>query len=402
MFNKILLIILMICSLYLMDFNQTMSPNWIGPYLSAAANFDYSSFDMYVDFSEIHKFSLLSNTEKFSYSFPSSNNVILYDYLAKGYLLILLLSKKIFFFVGDLDSLKYLQYVVHICISLSIISILDEKYKKIMFFILYSINPIVLYFVNFPFYYFWQVVPSYIFLYYYVKNKEINNKIFILTLIFFLIYMTRPTVLFIIIFFYFLYAYRENFLKSFIAILIFLGLSFGIKSNSIGPWHTMYIGIGAYTNSYNITLSDNQAYKFFYNKTGKVMNSFNVTDKSLHEEYYAIMEKEYFAIVKSDPMMIIKNATLNVLQSYSFGYKVGNIKIVYLSIFIGMIIVTSLLYFRQYILFFAIGLAGGTFTLYYPPIPAYMFGSYILIVFAIINIFHSIKNLRIKNNVKNN
>ncbi len=357
---------------------------------------------MYVDFSEIHKFSLLSNTEKFSYSFPSSNNVILYDYLAKGYLLILLLSKKIFFFVGDLDSLKYLQYVVHICISLSIISILDEKYKKIMFFILYSINPIVLYFVNFPFYYFWQVVPSYIFLYYYVKNKEINNKIFILTLIFFLIYMTRPTVLFIIIFFYFLYAYRENFLKSFIAILIFLGLSFGIKSNSIGPWHTMYIGIGAYTNSYNITLSDNQAYKFFYNKTGKVMNSFNVTDKSLHEEYYAIMEKEYFAIVKSDPMMIIKNATLNVLQSYSFGYKVGNIKIVYLSIFIGMIIVTSLLYFRQYILFFAIGLAGGTFTLYYPPIPVYMFGSYILIVFAIINIFHSIKNLRIKNNVKNN
>ena len=52
----------------------------------------------------------------------------------------------------------------------------------------------------------------------------------------------------------------------------------------------------------------------------------------------------------------------------------------------GVIMMLLLLYTKQYILFLAIGFAGGGFTPYYPPIGAYMFGSYILIVIAFIGV----------------
>ncbi len=133
--NLFALLIILIC-LKLMDFNQGMSAYWVGPYLSAAANFDFTSFSMMVDFNDIKQFSLLSKDLQFSYSFSSSSSTIEYNYLAKGFLFILLFAKQVFFFLGDLEAVQYLQYFVHVFIVLSILKLLDAKYKKVLFFIL--------------------------------------------------------------------------------------------------------------------------------------------------------------------------------------------------------------------------------------------------------------------------
>ena len=84
--------------------------------------------------------------------------------------------------------------------------------------------------------------------------------------------------------------------------------------------------------------------------------------------------------------MMIKHALLNTAQSYSIGYKVGSPKIIYISAIMGVIIMFLLLYTKQYLLFLAIGFASGSFTPYFPPIGAYMYGSYILIVIGFIGI----------------
>ncbi|PHR69805.1 MAG: hypothetical protein COA66_07040 [Arcobacter sp.] len=383
--DSLIVLIIFVC-LKLMDFNQTMTSFWIGPYLSAAVNFNWSDFALYVNWDEIKQFANLSASRLFEYNFTKRNDLLLYDYLSKGLVFIVIFSKKVFFWQGDLESLQSLQYIVHICISLFILSLLEKKYQQVLFFIFYAINPIILYFVNYPFYYFWQVIPSVIFIYWYFNQDRTKNLIFIITFIFVFVYIIRPTVLFLIILFYILYAFKDSYKKSAIGLGLFLVLINISPSLSIGPWHTMYVGIGAYENKYNITLSDTEGYKYYKEQTGKTVNSDNIMNTKIKTDYYKVLKKKYFEILDESPMMIIKHLVLNVAQSYSIGYKVGNLKMIYFSAFIGVIMMLLLLYTKQYILFLAIGFAGGGFTPYYPPIAAYMYGSYILIVIGFIGI----------------
>lgn len=384
--TNLILIVIMFTALKLMDFNQTMTAFWVGPYLSAAINFDWSEFALYVNWDDIKDFSKLSASGLFEYSFSKTSDLVLYDYLAKGLVLILIFAKKIFFWQGDLEALQSLQYIVHIFLSLFILSLLEKKYQRVLFFVFYAINPIVLYFVNYPFYYFWQVIPSVIFIYWYFNQNKTKNIIFISSFIFALIYITRPTVLFLIILFYILYSVKDSYKKGALGLGLFLVLINLAPNLSIGPWHTMYVGVGAYENKYKIKLSDEEGYKYYKEQTGRGVNSGNIMVSDIKEDYYKVLKKRYFEILEESPMMIIKHLVLNVAQSYSIGYKVGNPKIIYTSAFIGIIMMLLLLYTKQYILFLAIGFTGGSFTPYYPPIGAYMYGSYILIVIGFIGI----------------
>jgi len=383
---NVLLIVIIFIGLRLINFHQTMTAFWVGPYLSAATNFNWHEFTLYVNWNEIKEFSKLSGSELFKYSFTKTDNLILYDYLAKGLMLILIFAKKIFFWQGDLQALQSLQYIVHIFLSLFILSLLEKKYQKILFFVLYAINPIVLYFVNYPFYYFWQVIPSVIFIYWYFNQNNTKNLIFVSSFIFAFIYITRPTVLFLIILFYILYSFKDSYKKGAIGLGLFLVLINIAPNLSIGPWHTMYVGIGAYSNPYNIKLDDEEGYKYYKEQTGKIVNSSNIIKSDIKADYYKVLKRRYLDIVQENPLIIVKHLILNIAQSYSIGYKVGNTKIIYASAFLGVIMMLMLLYTKQHILFVAIGFAGGSFTPYFPPIGAYMYGSYILIIIGFIGI----------------
>jgi len=405
--NKLTLILIVIIfiTLKLTDFNQTMTPYWVGPYLSAAVNFDWSHFVLYVNWDEIDKFSALGSGSNamFTYNFTNHSDLMAYDYLAKGLVLLLMFAKKLFFWQGDLDALCSLQYIVHIGLSLYVLSLFKEKYQKILFFILYVINPLVLWVVNYPFYYFWQVIPSVIFIYWYLK-KDIKMPLFLLfSAILGYIYITRPTVLFLIILFYMLFGFKKSLKKAFVGFVLFFGLINIAPSLSIGPWHTMYVGIGAYQNPYGIKLDDEEGYKYYKEQTGKIVNSGNIMNTEIKNDYYNVLKKRYFEIIKENPIMMVRNAIFNTIQAYSFGYshrlhqKFGD-KLIYISIIIGLIIIGLLLYTKQYILFLAIGFASGSFTLYFPPILTYMYGNFILLVIGFIGIVdYFIKKREFKN-----
>ena len=389
--TSLIAIVIIFLALRLADFNQTMTSYWVGPYLSAAVNFDWSQFVLNVNMEEVGYFDQLSQNEYWGYEFNAKNNSIQYDYLAKGLVLLVILAKKIFFFLGDLEALQYLQYLAHIFLSIFMLTLFEKKYQKILFFILYAINPLVLWVVNYPFYYFWQVIPSLIFVYWYLK-KDIKLPLMVFfSTIFAFIYITRPTVLLLVFLFYFLFALKNNFKYALIGFALFFGLINVVPKLNIGPLHTMYVGIGAYENPYGIELSDEDGYKYYKEQTGKLVNSGNIMQEDVKKDYYKILKARYLAIVKENPVMIIKHAVLNTIQAYSIGYsnslnqKFGN-KIIYLSVLIGLIFMGLLIYTKQYILFLAIGFASGSFTLYYPPILTYMFGNFILLVVGVIGI----------------
>jgi len=404
--TNLILVVMIFTALKLMDFNQTMSAYWIGPYLSAATNFHWSEFTLYVNMDEIKEFAKLSTSELFQYHFIKTDDLMLYNYLGKGLVLLIILSKKIFFWQGDLQSLQSLQYVFHIFISITVFNLFQKRYQKILFFILYTINPLILWVANFPFYYFWQVIPSTIFIYWYFKKDIKLPLLMVFSVIFAYIYITRPTVLFLIILFYILFAFRNSIKSSLVGLGLFLLLINLAPSLSIGPWHTMYVGVGAYSNPYNIKLSDNDGYKYYKEKTGKIVSSSNIMHDDIKDDYYKELKIRLLEITKENPLMIVRNAMFNIAQSYSFGYsksinkKVGNYSIVYLSIFSGVVVMLLLLYTQQYLIFLAIGFAGGTFTLYYPPILVYMYGNFILLVIGFIGIVDFFINKRHTNNAR--
>lgn len=381
--NNYLVFSLIVFMFYLMSLNQYH--NWVMPYLSAAKNFDFS-FSMYIDKNQIDEFNKLNLENQFKFVFQSSENIEKYDYLPIGFTFVVFFATKIFSFLGDLQAINLLHQIIHIGISFLILNIIEKPRDKFLFFILYAINPIIIYFVNYPFYYFWQVIPATIFLYYFITKKSVGNLIFILSLVFLFIYMIRPSTLFFIVFIYiyFLFKNINDFKKIIFSFFMFLGLLNILPSFKTVPWHTMYVGIGGYENPYNISLSDEEGYLYFKNKTGKIYNSDSVKNEESVKEYFEVLKNRYLEIAKEEPFLLFSNALKNIISSYGFGHKSGDVWLNNLSIFAGLISILLLLYSRQYIIFLAIGIFSFSFTPYFPPIAGYMYGSYILIVFGFI------------------
>jgi len=88
-----------------------------------------------------------------------------------------------------------------------------------------------------------------------------------------------------------------------------------------------------------------------------------------------------------EPLMVIRNATLNFFQSFSFGYFRASLALSYLSAIIGAIIFTVLLLRKKIYSLAAIIAASCTFSFYLPPLPIYLYGSYLLILIAVMDLF---------------
>jgi len=377
----ILAIVLLFFSMKFFEKQQMMTGECSSAYLSGAANWSLGT-PWRVNNDEMVFFEKLERNNKLNYRFTKEDNLEHYNYNAIGLLHINALARNIFFWQGDLQSIISLQQLVHVLLSFWILLLLKSYYHKIIFYFLYVINPIILYFVDFPYYYFWQVVPSAIFIVYLLNNKLIKNKIFLISIIFAFVLITRPSTLFILLFILGYIGYQEGKIRAVIAMVLFLGLGSLLKpSASYEGWHTMYVGIGAYQNKYGIEMKDRSGFQVFNRETDKVMiGGCKQNDNS--RIYNDFIKKKYFNILKESPLLLAKNALLNILQSYGIGYKVNMMNLNYLSSFFGFLLIFLLLYFNQYTLFFAIGFAGASFTPYFPPIGAYMFGSYMLIIFA--------------------
>jgi hypothetical protein len=209
-----------------------------------------------------------------------------------------------------------------------------------------------------------------------------------------LAFITRPTVLFLIIFILIIAFFKNSAKVAILSCIIFLTFVFlfNRKTENKTVWHTIYIGVGAYPNLYVTALSDNEAYAIYENQTGEKLNvstGGNFYDLKVINRYEKLLQKEYMQIVRKAPFMLLKNAILNFFQSFSVGYFVDYpLWVSYLSSFFGFIFFNLLLIKRNFLWIAAIALSSLSFTPYYPPIQAYMFGSYILLVGAFIQLLH--------------
>ena len=346
----------------------------------------------------------LKGYQIFTYQFDNPHKKIgTYSENSSGLLYVILGATYLFPFLGPIGALVLLQIIIHLLICFVIFYKLKKPIEKILFLLLYFINPIVVYFVIFPMYYFWTAIPAAVFLYYYInpKNRSLFNYIFTAILCF-VAYTIRPTSLPLLLFIpaYNYFKTKKN-LKALIAFPVYLILflfwnhSLNLTKN-YAPWHTMFVGVGAYPNSYPYLqkLSDNTGFDRYDSITGlKLSNSVdgNYHADSLRNDYSKVIESEYFKIAKKSPLLIVRNGILNFLQSFSVGYKPGYSFLIHILTSIsGLALIFFLIKFQKWVLLLAISFASISFTPYYPPIAAYMYGSYIIIAYSIISVIYGL------------
>lgn len=392
---QLVLIVLALLTAFFVTRNHRMSANWMGPYLSAAHNLEWGGeFNINVD--EVKYFKELNTAEQDNYKFKKRDDLVHYNHNPIGYAYLIKGATMIFPFAGDQMAIILLQSLVYflICFLFLRFSNLTLK-QKWLFLFLFAVNPIILRFVPFNFYYFWQIIPSVLFAYL-ILNKTPNKTItFILIILLPFTYMTRPTLIFTLFFIGYLLYKKINVKYTFFSMLyVVLLASWLYQPTKKNIWFTIYTGIGAYENKYNIALNDNTTYKLYEDKTGKKLNASvggNYYSNEVIEEFTKITKDKVMAIFKETPFIFIKNGIINTLQGYAIGFlNKGGDFVNYLIAFMGLVYIIILLYFKKYIWFLMIGFSLGTFTLYYPPIQAYMYGVYLLIVLSFISIFNCI------------
>ena len=257
------------------------------------------------------------------------------------------------------------------------------------FIIFYTSNPLVIYFALFPLYYFWMFLPSMLFSILILKKKWKSFLLFFSVPVFLFSILIRPTTLFLTGLFFvvaFRSAYSRIERRKIIAISVVYAASvwFVLKLSPGSPWHTMYIGIGAYANDLGIPDTfDQRGTDYFYKKTGIAIDTNpvygNWNESKIRNIYLKFLKNIYYNIMKERPFLLIRNAFLNILQVFSVGYIVGCPIWTWASTALGFFVLVFLIYTRQFIWIQAILASASSFAWYYPPIPSYNFSAYLLL-----------------------
>lgn len=389
----------------LMGVPRMMSPVWAVPYLSGAMN---SGWDGEWRFApdEVDRFKALNKKERLAYKFKRypREETTPYGYNRKGFVYVVKVADLLFGAMGTINATKCFHLAVHLILCIAIVLSLRDKVSKLAFTVLYTLNPVVLVYVVFPFYYFWQSVPSAIavLLVLHPQSKKwvFAPAAFVVSLVF----LIRPTILFLFVATACYWCIKRSWSWGLAGVAIFVATIAIVSATSTGPrpgpahWHTIFVGLGAYPDGILPDLSDDEGYKRYERVTGEKINASidgNFYSDALRKKYYATLKDEYKTEALSNPIVVLKNATLNVLQSFSFGYlNDGPVIVAYLSALIGLVFLSILIWKKKYICVVLIFTAGATFTPYYPPIPGYMFGSYVLLVVAAVLLLEDIRELK--------
>ena len=323
--------------------------DWTFPYFSGAANFE-RLFDWKINPADYEKVKVLTQKSYAEYKHQRSSNLKKYSLNNYGYVLVVCISQRLFPLVGDLQGVVFLQIIVHLLACLFFIFfVLQSSIERYGFIFLYAGNPIIIHFATFPFYYFWLFIPAFFFAILVLKPAwrfwtSIVGCPFLLFAL-----LVRPTPVFLALFFFALaFCYEKSKTKKVVIAgvsIIFLSGVFLINGSvsSTSPWHTCYVGIGAYPNNLALdALADDQAYKYFYEKSGIHINthpiSGNWSDAYFRGKYLEILKSRYFEIAKCNPWLLVRNATLNSLQVFSVGYIVDRPRLTLISTGLGGVI----------------------------------------------------------------
>lgn len=375
-----------------------MSANWVAPYLSAAANLEWGG-GFFISEQECIAFKELPLDQQLNYNFSITTDLTHYNHNPIGFAYLIKIATTLFPFTGDEYAIMLLQLLVHLLLCLFILYLLKDTPSALLFFgIFYMVNPLILKYVVFNFYYFWQSLPSIFILVVLIDKYYLKYVAILFALVIPFVLITRMTLILAILFLVGLLIYqRLNFYYLVVSITVFFLTFFAVRQpTEKNIFHTIYVGIAAYENPYVASLSDNEAYDLYAEVVGEKLNasiSGNYYDQDVIRRYQMISRKAVETIFYENPWLFLKNATLNTLQLYSFGYfSKGGDWFNYLSALWGFIVFVLLLFSKKYWTIVLIAIPSITFTWFYPPIPAYMFGSYLFLVVGYYQLFENFHN----------
>lgn len=364
---------------------------WIYPYFSGAANLGLD-FAWKIDTAAYPSFAQLPYAEQLEYEFlrGQPDNLTSYSILDRGYVFIVWIAQTLFFWMPSIKAVLWFQVVFHVASVLWVLSLLSNTRQRWIFFLAYAVNPLVLHFVTFAYHYYWQVVPALLWLAYETRGGvRLEGRIYWMVAAIMLVFLVRQSTLILCLFMLGYWVWKERTLHAWVALLAMLVFVLLVKNPS-QPWHTAYIGLGAYPNAGGIALSDESGYSRFKALSGTQINTIppdgNYYDTKVRSAYYDALRKELIAYAAQHPGELVRNALLNTAQGYSLGYVTKSRVLNYLSAGIGALVLALMLW-RGMFLQIALLLAGIVgFVLYFPPIPAYMFGNYLLLAWVLVHV----------------
>lgn len=371
-----------------------MGLSWTFPYFSGAANFE-RLFDWQISPSDFQAAQQLSPSDYMQYRHQASADTISYGLNSYGYVLVAVLARFLFQVLGDIQAVIVLQLAIHAVISgLFLVLFFSQSRPRLAFVVLYAANPLVIYFATYPFYYFWLCIPSACCAALLLRPCWARQILLWATPLLLISILIRPTTIFLCLLVY-VFGFRA--LPGRRLSLVVPALSVFVAGvvvlNSLNPrlppWHTMYIGMGAYANSLGVSgLSDDEGYRYFAEQTGIRIStnpvSGNWGQPELMKAYGEMVRARYLHGLISDPARVLANALLNLGQVFSVGYIVGNPALSMLSSVVGWCVACLLLFRRQGVWVLAIVASALSFFWYFPPIPAYNVAAYLLLACGLI------------------
>lgn len=390
-------LLVVLASAYTFRSTSEMSPVFTVPFFSGAANFQPGAGWRYA-VEEVFRYDALSPEARGHYRFRKFPGAALvpYSHNNPGLLYNILVAKSLFFWLGDVNALKCYQVLVHLLVCGVALALLRKPWHRGLFLLAYAANPLVIYFVTFPFYYFWQVLPSLAIVVLLGYRKKLHPAaVALLAAGMALALVTRPTVVFAVGCGFGLLlrtGWRNVAVAGATFALVTLVLYAPASNKTV--WHTIYVGVGAYPNPYMQGLSDNNGFDLFRSRTGIALSispGGNFHEPVLFKRYEALLRDEYLVMLRQSPLLLVRNACLNFGQAFSAGYFVDYPRWVsYVSAAFGLVFCLLLVRYRLF--WWAIAIAATTLSFfpYFPPIQAYMFGSYLLLVMAFIALLEKI------------
>jgi len=393
--QKLMLTVVAAASMFLMAgvFNneRTMHPHFSASYLSGAANLSLADTSFRVDPMQIGEFVRADPAQQGGLSFANSEDSVLYPHNPVGYAHFVRLSTTVFPFLGDIHAVELLQIALHVLTTLMVVSWLPRASHRVGFLVLYGLNPVVLHFVTFPFYYCLQALPAILVIRYLVGAGPLGRWFTVAAAASYMVFLTRPSVALLVAAYFSIALLHERRPELLRAALVVAALHlFLYHPTSKDPYFTMYVGLGAYPNSYGIELADQSAYDLYEQRLGEVL----VLDlegiflpETQSSELREIVREEYLSIATDAPTVVARNAVTNTLQGFSIGYVNGASRFVNYAISLtGLAFLALLMRTRQWLLICLIVASLVTVTAYFPPIPAYMFATYPLLVHGALQI----------------
>lgn len=371
-----------------------MGLDWTFPYFSGAANFD-RLFEWRISPSDYQLAQQLSPADYIRYRHQAMADTIPYGLNSYGYVLVALFARALFQGVGDAQSVIALQLAVHALISaLFLVWFFADSRSRVAFVVLYVANPLVIYFATYPFYYFWLCLPSACCAALLLRPGWARQILLLATPLLLLALLIRPTTFFLCLLVYgfacrALPGRRRFIVVPALAVFIAGVIAMSALNPRLPPWHTMYVGLGAYANVSGVsTLSDGEGYRYFAERTGVEIStsplSGNWGQPALMKAYGNVVRAGYLRALLAQPGRVLLNALLNLGQVFSVGYIVDSFPLSLLSSLVGWCVAAYLLLRGQTLWVLAIVASALCFFWYFPPIPAYNFAAYLLLACGLI------------------